>query len=204
MSVLEITFFVCSKYLLPGIRTSSKTYIPGSKSWWLKHIPFAARLGSCHIHDQTKFHEVKGIDNAFDLMELCLVLQAKAVFYWTLVSNSKKLTFTTEIQDSNFLLSAFLSGGKWDFQVAYGTYTVNFEPWMLWMDDYYCIYSAIRQGLLSLEWLQLTKLVLCNFAILQVDPSGSRSLGLFWKKNLCLITEEIWWMIWVTTVCLNS
>ena len=28
----------------------------------------------CQIYDQTKFHMVKGIDNAFDHMEMCFVL----------------------------------------------------------------------------------------------------------------------------------
>ena len=67
--------------------------------------------------DKTKFHQVKGIDNAFDLKELCLVLQAKAIFHWNLASISKKLTFTEEFLASNILIPAFSSDGKRDFQV---------------------------------------------------------------------------------------
>ena len=40
---------------------------------------FSIQPGSCQISDHTKFHMVKGIDNAFDHMELCLILQ-EAVF----------------------------------------------------------------------------------------------------------------------------
>ena len=31
----------------------------------------------CQIYDQTQFHMVKGIDNAFDHMELCFALSAE-------------------------------------------------------------------------------------------------------------------------------
>ena len=77
-SVLEINFFWGSKYLLPGIKGSSKTNIPSSKHWW----PYYNNLVTIHwqINDQTKFHMVKGIDNAFDHMELCFVLTAAELF----------------------------------------------------------------------------------------------------------------------------
>ena len=79
---------------------------------------------------------------------------------------------------------------------------------MLWTTGPWCttnhIYSAIRQGFLSLEWLQITKSVLWKFAIIQVlpflnnpkdlDPSYQKNLD-FWdcfgRNKLCLITEEI-------------
>ena len=35
-----------------------------------------------------------------------------------LVLPFQEITFTTEFPDSNFLLPIFLTGGKWDFQVA--------------------------------------------------------------------------------------
>ena len=60
---------------------------------------------------------VKGIDNAFDQMELCFVLL-------TFISSVKvglvfqEITFIPEFPGSNFLLPTFLTGGKWDFQVA--------------------------------------------------------------------------------------
>ena len=41
----------------------------------------------------------------------------------------QEITFTTEFPGSNFLLPTFLTGGKWDFQVANLLLaTVNFEP----------------------------------------------------------------------------
>ena len=35
---------------------------------------------------------------------------------------------------------------------------------------YYCIYLAIRWGFPSLEWLQITKSVIWNFAVIQILP----------------------------------
>ena len=41
----------------------------------------------------------------------------------------QEITFTTEFPGSNFLLPTFITGGKWDFQVANLLLaTVNFEP----------------------------------------------------------------------------
>ena len=41
----------------------------------------------------------------------------------------QEITFTTEFPGSNFLLPTFLTGGKWDFQVANLLLaSVNFEP----------------------------------------------------------------------------
>ena len=43
----------------------------------------------------------------------------------------QEITFITEFPVSNFLLPAFLAGGKWDFPVANLLLaTVNFEPWL--------------------------------------------------------------------------
>ena len=42
-----------------------------SKYWWPCNSPVATH---CLIYDQTQFHMVKGIDNAFDHMELCFLL----------------------------------------------------------------------------------------------------------------------------------
>ena len=87
LTTLEINFFFffffffwggggCSKYLLPGIKGSSKTYTPSSKHLW----PYNNLVTiHCQIYDQTKFHMVKGIDNA-DHMELCFVLLAAELF----------------------------------------------------------------------------------------------------------------------------
>ena len=61
-------------YLLPGIKGSSKTNMPSSKYWWPWNSPVAIL---CQIYDQTQFHMVKDIDNAFDRMELCFVLSAE-------------------------------------------------------------------------------------------------------------------------------
>ena len=41
----------------------------------------------------------------------------------------QEITFRTEFPGSNFLLPTFLTGGKWNFEVAYLLLaTVNFEP----------------------------------------------------------------------------
>ena len=43
----------------------------------------------------------------------------------------QEITFITKFPGSNFLLPTFLTGGKWDFQVANLLLaTVNFEPWL--------------------------------------------------------------------------
>ena len=49
------------------MKGSSKTNIPTHKIGGLV-------TGHCQINDQTKFHMVKVIDNAFDHMELCFVI----------------------------------------------------------------------------------------------------------------------------------
>ena len=49
----------------------------------------------------------------------------------------QEITFITEFPDSNFLLPTFLTGGKWDFQVAELLLaTVNFEPWDAFRGNY--------------------------------------------------------------------
>ena len=64
----------------------------------------------------------KGIGNAFDHMELCLVLQAEE--FLLLPSH-----YATELPGSNILPPTFSIGGKWNFQVANLLLaTVNFEP----------------------------------------------------------------------------
>ena len=71
---------------------------------------------------------VKGIDNAFDHMELfCLInrriISVKIGLFF------QEINLKKELPGSNFLLPSFLSGGKWDFQVANLLLaTVNFEP----------------------------------------------------------------------------
>ena len=68
---------------------------------------------------------VKGIDNAFDHMELCFVrvISVKIGLFF------QEITFITEFRGSNFLLPTFLAGSKWDFPVANLLLaTVNFEP----------------------------------------------------------------------------
>ena len=45
----------------------------------------------------------------------------------------QEITFITEFRGSNFLLTTFLTGGKWDFPVANLLLaTVNFEPCVIW------------------------------------------------------------------------
>ena len=59
---------------------------------------------------------VKSIDNAFDHMELCFVNRRTIAVKVSLFF--QEITFITEFPSSNILLSAFLTGGKWGFQVA--------------------------------------------------------------------------------------
>ena len=74
---------------------------------------------------------VKGIDNAFDHMELCFVIYRVGR---TIISVKKQLAllrnyFHNRVQGSNFLLPTFLTGGNLSFQVANLLLaTVNFEP----------------------------------------------------------------------------
>ena len=58
-----------SSYAYDLVSGSSKN--SSSKSCGEHWCPVA---GHCQINDQTKFHMVKGIDNAFDHMELCFVI----------------------------------------------------------------------------------------------------------------------------------
>ena len=70
----------------------------------------------------------KSIDNAFDHVELGFVLKQKN-FFSEIGLFFQETTFITEFSDSNSLLPMFLTGGKWDFQVANLLLaTVNFEP----------------------------------------------------------------------------
>ena len=49
----------------------------------------------------------------------------------------QEITFIPEFPGSNFLLPTFLTGGKWDFQVANLLLaTVNFEPQSCNMENY--------------------------------------------------------------------
>ena len=72
----------------------------------------------------------KGIGNAFDQMELCLVLQTVKQFLrekWLLLPRNY---FDNRISSSNFLLPTFSIGSIQNFQVAtLPLATVNFEPW---------------------------------------------------------------------------
>ena len=111
--------------MLPGIKGSSKLpYLVANIGW-----PFDSLLTThCQIYDQTKFHMVKGIDNAFDHIELCFVLLSRIILV-KICLFFREITFITEFPDSNFLLPRFLTGGKWDFQVANLLLaTVNFNP----------------------------------------------------------------------------
>ena len=52
----------------------------------------------------------------------------------------QEITFITELPGSNFLLPSFLTGGKWDFQVANLLLaTANFEPCS-------CIFKTTTNG----------------------------------------------------------
>ena len=78
--------------------------------------------------------------------------------------------------------------------------------------QHYHIYLAIRWVFHSLQWLQKTKSVLLNFAIIWVLPflnnpknlDLSYKFGLFWKGKILLITEEIWYMVITCTIHLKA
>ena len=72
---------------------------------------------------------VKGIDNAFDHMELCLSYKEKSY------SSENQLVlpnnyFHNRSPRKQLLLPVFLAGGKWDFPAANLLLaTVTFKPW---------------------------------------------------------------------------
>ena len=118
--VLEINIFADSKYLLLSIKVGNKINIPAAKIGSHGTCPKLVQShesASCQIEDLTKFHMVKGIDNAFDHMELCLVLQAEVILSEIGVYITD-INFTAEFLGSNFLLTTFSTVGKLDFQVA--------------------------------------------------------------------------------------
>ena len=72
MQCWKLTFLAGDKYLLPGIKYTSKpTYLEANIVCYITH---------CQIYDKTQFHMVKNIINAFDHMELCFVLQTEEIF----------------------------------------------------------------------------------------------------------------------------
>ena len=72
---------------------------------------------------------VKGIDNAFDHMELCFVLKNRRIISVKIGLFFQEMLSKKELPGSNFLLLSFLPGGKLDTQVANLLLaTVNFEP----------------------------------------------------------------------------
>ena len=60
---------------VPGIKASSNTYIhvSGCESQCTKTVLLPANPVVVRFLTKTNFHMVKGIDNAFDHMELCVV-----------------------------------------------------------------------------------------------------------------------------------
>ena len=69
-SSASVDSFACGLAVLEK-NSSSKTNIPSSKYWWPCNCLVAIL---CQIYDKTQFRMVKGIDNAFDHMELCFIL----------------------------------------------------------------------------------------------------------------------------------
>ena len=83
------------KYLLPGVKVISETNIPGGL--------VTAILPPMMVPDKVKTKQisimVKGIDNAFDHMELCLVLLSEVFssvigFYFTEISYTAEIFAT--------------------------------------------------------------------------------------------------------------
>ena len=68
-------------YLLPGLKVSSKTNIPSSKKNGgseTAHLPLVLAVDRSKTKQNSIM--VKSIDNAFDQMELCLVLLVEVIF----------------------------------------------------------------------------------------------------------------------------
>ena len=99
-------------YLLPSVKVGSKTNTLCSKIWWPCNNPLAICTGSCHLYDQPKSCMVKGIDNACDHMELCLVYKQSSNFLEEIGFYFPEITLTTEFPGSNVLLPTFSIGGK--------------------------------------------------------------------------------------------
>ena len=77
-----------SSYLLPGIKGVAKLiYLVVNTSGQV--------TTHCQINDQTKFHMVKGIDNAFDHIELCFVL-SRTIISLKISLFFQEITFITE------------------------------------------------------------------------------------------------------------
>ena len=72
----KLTFLADGKYLLPGIKCSSKTNIPSSKHCllYMYNSPVTTR---CQIYDKTKLYMIKSIDNAFDHYGIILSYKQK-------------------------------------------------------------------------------------------------------------------------------
>ena len=100
----------------------------------------------------------------------------------------------------------FMRGGK--IGLCQGSFNKGSQHRLLPRQNYR-IYSAIRRGFPSLDWVQIIKSVLCNFAVIRVlpflnnpkdlDPSDKMDLD-FWdcfgRKKHCLISEEIqYWRV---------
>ena len=74
VSVLDINFFLLvasTCYLVLNV-VAKFTYLVATIGG---HV-----TAQCQIYDQTKFHMVKGIANAFDHMELCFVFKTEELF----------------------------------------------------------------------------------------------------------------------------
>ena len=100
--------------MLPGIYAGSKTNIPSSNYGWPCNSPVTIHY---QIYDRTKFHMVKGIDDAFDHYGIVFCLIKRRVISLKIGLFFQEITLITEFSGSNFLLPAFLAGGKWGFPV---------------------------------------------------------------------------------------
>ena len=124
----KLTVLACCKFLLPGIKDSNKLSC------------LLANIGGCmtaqlppivrSMTKQTFIWSKAFIIFAFDQMELCFVLISRRIISVKIGLFFQEITFITEFPCGNFLLPRFLTGGKWDFQVAdllLATFYV--EPW---------------------------------------------------------------------------
>ena len=90
-------------------------------------------------------------------------------------------TFSNTVSSSGHLVSHV-------YQILYlginSSWDIHCSSMFLY--EVYCIYSAIRRGFPSLEWVQIIKSVLCNFAVIRVlpFPNNAKDLDLSYKMDL--------------------
>ena len=98
------------KYLLPGIKCSSKANIPSSKHCLLYNKSVTTH---CQIYDKTQ-NSIwsKALLNASDDMKFCVLSYKQRTRFSESWLIFQEIALITKFPGSNFLLPPFLTGGK--------------------------------------------------------------------------------------------